>query len=135
MPDTPTSMSTEVAAQKPLVLLVDDFLDTRSMYAEFLDMSGFRVAEAQDGLEAVAKAVSLSPDLIVMDMSLPNLDGCEATRRIRADDKTAHIPIIAVSGHSGATIDEARRAGCDEYLTKPCLPDDLVARIQSLLER
>jgi two-component system, cell cycle response regulator DivK len=128
-------MSTDTPTQKPLVLLVDDFSDTRSMYAEFLTFSGFDVAEAADGLVAVEQTVALRPSLVVMDLSLPTLSGSEATRRIRADPRTAGIPVLVVSGHTGSEIDEARDAGCTDVLVKPCLPDELVARIQAALGR
>lgn len=128
-------MSTDADAQKPLVLLVDDFSDTRAMYAEFLEFSGFRVAEAADGLEALEKTTSLLPDLVVMDLTLPGIDGWAATRRIKADPLTAHIPVLAVSGHSGSEIEEAMAAGCVDCLVKPCLPDDLVDRIRLVLGR
>ena len=126
-------MSTDAHAQKPLVLLVDDFSDTRMMYAEFLELSGFRVVEAADGLDAVEKAVALVPDIVVMDLSLPGLDGWEATRRIKQDARTTSIPVIAVSGFSGAPAEEARAAGAVACLTKPVLPDDLALAISGAL--
>jgi two-component system, cell cycle response regulator DivK len=128
-------MSTDEGRQKPLVLLVDDFSDTRSMYAEFLSFSGFDVAEAGDGQEAVDQTVALRPSLVVMDLSLPGLSGSEATRRIRNDPRTAAIPVLVVSGHTGSEIDEARSAGCTDVLVKPCAPDELVARIEATLRR
>jgi two-component system, cell cycle response regulator DivK len=128
-------MSTDPLPQKPLVLLVDDFSDTRSMYAEFLSYCGFDVAEADDGLKAVEQTVALRPSLVVMDLSLPYLSGTEATRRIRADPRTAAIPVLVVSGHTGSEIEEARSAGCTDVLVKPCPPDELVARIQATLAR
>jgi len=126
-------MSTDADPQKPLVLVVDDFSDTRTMYAEFLEFSGFRVIEASDGYEALAQVAARKPDIVVMDLSLPGIDGWTATRRIKADPATAHIPIIAVSGHSGSEIEEAREAGCVDCLVKPCMPDDLVDRIRAVL--
>ena len=118
----------------PLILVVDDYQDAREMYAEYLQYSGFRVAEAKNGNEAVAQARSLKPDLILMDLSLPGMDGWEATRVLKADDATKHIPIVALTGHALAGASEgARKAGCDSFVTKPCLPDDLVVEVRRML--
>lgn len=118
----------------PLILVVDDYQDAREMYAEYLQFSGFRVAEAKNGNEAVEQAFALKPDLILMDLSLPGIDGWEATRRLKADDATKHIPIVALTGHALAGASEgARRAGCDSFVTKPCLPDDLVVEVRRML--
>ncbi len=119
----------------PLVLIVDDFEDNRAMYAVYLTYSGFEVAEAADGEEALKVARQRTPDLIVMDLSLPLMDGWEATRRLKADERTRHIPIIAVTGHALASHSRgALDAGCDAFLAKPCLPDVLVKKVQELLE-
>jgi CheY-like chemotaxis protein len=118
----------------PLILVVDDYQDAREMYAEYLQFSGFRVAEARNGNEAVAQAFALKPDLILMDLSLPGMDGWEATRRLKADDATRHIPIVALTGHALAGASEgAKKAGCDSFVTKPCLPDDLVVEVRRML--
>ena len=118
----------------PLILVVDDYQDAREMYAEYLQFSGFRVAEAKNGNEAVEKAFALKPDLILMDLSLPGMDGWEATRRLKADDATRHIPVVALTGHALAGASEgAKKAGCDSFVTKPCLPDDLVVEVRRML--
>ena len=118
----------------PLILVVDDYQDAREMYAEYLVFSGFRVAEARNGNEAVAQAFALTPDLILMDLSLPGMDGWEATRLLKADDRTRHIPVVALTGHALAGASEgARKAGCDSFVTKPCLPDDLVVEVRRML--
>ena len=118
----------------PLVLLVDDFPDNRQMYAEFLAFSGLRVAEAENGHEAVRKANTLMPDLVVMDLSLPGMDGWEATRRLKSDPKTKHILVMALTGHALAGHSKgAMEAGCDAFITKPCLPDRLLQEIQRML--
>ena len=120
--------------KSPLILVVDDYQDAREMYAEYLQFSGFRVAEAKNGNEAVEQAFALRPDLILMDLSLPGMDGWEATRRLKADDATKHIPIVALTGHALAGASEgARKAGCDSFVTKPCLPDDLVVEVRRML--
>jgi two-component system, cell cycle response regulator DivK len=118
----------------PLVLVVEDYQDAREMYAAYLQFSGFRVAEATNGFEAIDKTLELMPDIILMDLALPKMDGWEATRRLKLDDRTRHIPVVALTGHALAGHAEgARQAGCDSFVTKPCLPDALVAEIQRML--
>ena len=118
----------------PLILVVDDYQDAREMYAEYLQYSGFRVAEARNGNEAVAQAFELQPDLILMDLSLPGMDGWEATRVLKADERTKRIPVVALTGHALAGASEgAKKAGCDSFVTKPCLPDDLVVEVRRML--
>jgi len=122
--------------QRPRVLLVDDYPDAREMYSEYLDFSGFEVVEAANGMEALQRAVDESPDIILMDLSLPVMDGWEATRRLKADARTSAIPVVALTGHALAGISEgARRAGCDAFITKPCLPEDLVKEIRKILDQ
>jgi CheY-like chemotaxis protein len=119
---------------RPLILVVDDYEDAREMYAEYLAFSGFRVAEAKNGNDAVAQAFELRPDLILMDLSLPGMDGWEATKLLKADDRTKHIPVVALTGHALAGASEgARKAGCDSFVTKPCLPDELVVEVRRML--
>jgi len=121
-------------SQSPLVLVVEDYQDAREMYAAYLQFSGYRVAEAANGLEALDKTRELMPDIILMDLALPKMDGWEATRRLKADDRTKHIPIVALTGHALAGHAEgARQAGCDAFVTKPCLPDALVTEIERML--
>lgn len=121
---------------RPRVLLVDDYPDAREMYSEYLDFSGFEVIEAANGMEALQRAVEEGPDIVLMDLSLPVMDGWEATRRLKADPRTAGIPVVALTGHALAGISEgARKAGCDAFVTKPCLPEDLVKEIRKVLER
>jgi two-component system cell cycle response regulator DivK len=120
--------------QGPLVLVVEDYQDAREMYAAYLQFSGYRVAEATNGLEAIEKTLELMPDIILMDLALPKMDGWEATRRLKMDERTRHIPVVALTGHALAGHAEgARQAGCDSFVTKPCLPDALVAEIQRML--
>jgi two-component system, cell cycle response regulator DivK len=117
-----------------LVLVVEDYQDAREMYAAYLQFSGYRVAEATNGLEAIDKAIQLMPDIILMDLALPKVDGWEATKRLKSDPRTKHIPIVALTGHALAGFAEgAREAGCDAFVTKPCLPDALVAEIRRML--
>jgi two-component system cell cycle response regulator DivK len=119
---------------RPRVLLVDDYPDAREMYSEYLQFSGFDVVEATNGMEALQSAIDRSPDIILMDLSLPVMDGWEATRRLKADERTASIPVVALTGHALAGISEgAKQAGCDAFVTKPCLPEDLVKEIRRIL--
>ncbi|RKG66391.1 response regulator [Corallococcus sp. CA054B] len=121
---------------KPLVLVVDDYQDAREMYAEYLEFSGFRVAEAKNGQEALDKAFELVPDVILMDLSLPVMDGWEATRRLKGDSRTKAIPVVALTGHAlKGHSEDANEAGCDAYVTKPCLPDALVDQVKKMIAR
>ena len=121
-------------SRRPRVLLVDDYPDAREMYSEYLQYSGFEVIEAGNGVEALERALDSAPDIILMDLSLPVMDGWEATRRLKANKATADIPIVALTGHALAGILEgAKKAGCDAFVTKPCLPEDLVKEIQKVL--
>jgi len=123
-----------VNSERPRVLVVDDYPDAREMYAEYLQFSGFDVIEAGNGMEALERAADSAPDIILMDLSLPVMDGWEATRRLKADKATADIPIVALTGHALAGILEgAKKAGCDAFVTKPCLPEDLVKEIRKVL--
>src|SRR5262249_28342693 len=120
---------------RPRVLLVDDYPDAREMYTEYLEYSGFEVVEAGNGAEALQRAIDTSPDIILMDLSLPVMDGWEATRRLKAEPRTAAIPVVALTGHALAGISEgAKEAGCDAFVTKPCLPEDLVKEIRRILD-
>ena len=119
----------------PLILLAEDFEDARELYRDYLEFSGFNVLTANNGREAIEQAVTVQPDIILMDASMPVLDGWQATRELKANPKTKHIPILALTAHA---FDDARReakdVGCDGFVTKPCLPDDLVTRIRTVLE-
>jgi CheY-like chemotaxis protein len=118
----------------PTILIVDDYDDNRQMYAEFLVHAGFHVVEACNGAEALAKAIDLVPDLIVMDLSLPVIDGWEATRRLKSNPTTLHIPVVALTGHAlERHCREAQEAGCDGFLAKPCLPERLHETVRRML--
>jgi two-component system, cell cycle response regulator DivK len=120
----------------PLILVVDDFQDNREMYAEYLEFSGYRVGTATNGQEAIDRANELRPDVIVMDLSLPVLDGWEATRRLKAGPLTKDVPVIALTGHALKGHSQgAKEAGCDTFLAKPCLPQTLVEAINQLLDK
>ena len=121
---------------KPLILLVEDQSDLRRMYAQQLELSGFDVIEAGNGEDALTRTAADSPDVVLMDLSLPVLDGWEATRRLKTDERTAHIPIVALTAHDeSGDLQRATRAGCDWFVPKPCPPDALVVEIQRVLAR
>jgi CheY-like chemotaxis protein len=127
-------MSTQ--REMPLrVLLVEDTEDNRFMMRTLLEMSGYRVAEATNGAEAVRTAEHEKPEIILMDLSLPLVDGLAATRRIRELPDLRNVPIIAVSAHDTADFHaEALAAGCDAYITKPIdftELEDLITRLVS----
>jgi len=122
------------APARPLLLIVDDSWDNRAIYAEFLTFRGYRVAEAADGLEALDKVQALQPDLVVLDLSMPGMDGRETMRRLKADPLTRAIPILVLTGRLHLK-DAALAAGADAYVAKPCLPDELIAEIEELLQR
>ena len=123
---------------KPLaratILVVDDFDDTRHLLRTWLERKGFRVVEAENGMEAVNEAVSESPDLIIMDLEMPELDGLAATRKIRECDHLANVPIVAVSAYGTERFRGlALQAGCTEYVSTPFEPSDLERLIRSYL--
>ena len=121
---------------KRLFLVVEDFEDSRYMLRQLLELAGYRVVEATDGEEAIELAVTRRPELILMDLSLPKLDGLSATRRIRQQQGLSHVPIVAVSAHdSPGTRTEALAAGCNEYVTKPIDFDQLSLLLHRLLPR
>jgi len=121
---------------KQVCLLVEDFEDSRFMMRRLLEMAGYGVVEASDGEQAVELAVQEHPALILMDLSLPKLDGLAATRRIRRHEGVAKTPIVAVSAHdSSESRTEALAAGCDEYVTKPIDFDQLNELLQRFLPR
>lgn len=117
------------------ILLVEDNEMNRDMLSRRLTRKGFDVIVAVDGVEAVALAASDGPDLILMDMSLPGMDGWEATRRVKAAPETNHIPVIALTAHAmSSDREKALEAGCDDYDTKPVELERLLGKIERLLE-
>lgn len=116
------------------VLLVEDNEDNLIVYRTILDHVGYRVIEARDGEEGVARALADLPDLILMDVSLPKMDGWEATRRIKADEGTRRIPIIAVTAHAlDDDREKATQVGCDGYLAKPVAPRRVVEEVERFI--
>jgi CheY-like chemotaxis protein len=118
----------------PLILVIDDVEDNRTVYSELFELMGFRVLTAGDGTEGLATARDGKPDIVLLDLGLPNIDGWEVARRLRADPETKEISIVALTGER---TEEARAraftAGVDAYLTKPCRPCDVVEEIRRRL--
>ncbi len=117
----------------PLLLVVEDMEETYELVSDLLAESGYQVVGAGNGIDAVDTAVRLLPDLILMDLSLPIMGGCEAARLLKSDERTRDIPIIALTGHINF-LELARAAGCDAFLTKPCPPERLLKEIRAALE-
>lgn len=105
------------------VLVVEDDTDNRHIVAKVLSVAGYEIVEAADGIEALSLAHSTQPDLILMDLALPRLDGWEATRQLKSDPATRTIPVVALTAVAmRGDEEEARAAGCDDYITKPARP-------------
>jgi two-component system cell cycle response regulator DivK len=116
------------------ILVVEDQEDNRQILRDLLANAGFEMIEAEDGVQAIAAASQHRPDLILMDIQLPTLDGYEATRRIKADPALSAIPIIVVTSYAlSGDDDKAREAGCDAYVAKPYSPRALLAKIREFL--
>jgi CheY-like chemotaxis protein len=124
------------ATDTPLtVLIVDDFDDTRLLLRTWLERRGFRVVEADNGFQAISQAETEAPDLIIMDMQMPQLDGLSATRRIRNLQSLNSVPIVAVSAYGADQFrEQALAAGCDEYVSTPFEPATLEGIIRSLVQ-
>ena len=120
----------------PKILLVEDNEMNRDMLSRRLQRKGYEVVLAVDGPSGVEMALTHAPDLVLMDMSLPVLDGWEATRRLKADAATQHIPVIALTAHAmSSDREKALEAGCDDYDTKPIELSRLLGKIEVLLSR
>ena len=117
------------------ILVVEDTPDNRQILRDLLTSAGYEVIEAFNGAEGVAAAIEHLPDLILMDIQLPVLDGYEATRRIKAHAATAKIPVIAVTSYALSGDEaKAREAGCDGYVAKPFSPRQLLAKVREFLQ-
>ena len=129
-------MADQAAKQtKELVLIVDDYDEGREICAEYLAFHGYEIAEARDGEEALAKARELLPDLILLDLALPKVDGWEVARRLRSDESTADLLILALTAHA---LDDLRQraldVGCNGVVTKPVIPKDLARQVREALD-
>ena len=117
-----------------LVLIVDDNSDTRDLYSFYLRTRGYTVRTAHDGRQGVELALRLKPDVIVMDLSMPALDGINATKQLRRDARTRNLPIVIFTGYPARAIhDGALEAGADAFVTKPCLPEDLEHQVRRVI--
>jgi DNA-binding response OmpR family regulator len=117
------------------VLIVEDFADSRDMYMEFLQAQGFEVTGAEDGLAALRAIESATPDVVVLDVALPKLDGLSVLRKLRADARYARLPVLTLSASLGADYQNAAMAaGATAALEKPCLPEDLLAAVRKVLK-
>jgi len=114
------------------VLLVEDSEDDRAVCIHFLTIRGFQVTTAVSGREGLEKAVQLQPDVILLDLWLPEIGGWEATKRLKSDERTKHIPIIIITGHSYIQADVL---ASDGLLVKPCLPNDLEDEILRVMNK
>jgi two-component system, cell cycle response regulator DivK len=120
---------------RPLILVVDDTHDSRELFVEYLRIAGFDAEQAASGHEAIEKAAVLRPAAIVMDLEMPDMDGWEATRRLKADERTKAIPVVALSAHvmEGART-KATEAGCAGFLPKPCYPTQVSEELKRILD-
>lgn len=141
MPEGPLARTLKEKGLKALmenhsatVLLVDDYPDTLEMWTMYLRAQGYAVSTADNGIDALAMARSEHPNLVILDLDLPGISGCEVARRLRGADDTARIPLIAATGYSAdRQLDDARDAGFNAILVKPCDPEGLVRTIESVL--
>jgi two-component system, cell cycle response regulator DivK len=113
------------------ILIIEDSADEREIYALHLSLKGYRVSMASDGKEGVEKAFELHPNLILIDLWLPTIGGWEATRRLKADERTKDCPVVVITGHA---VIRPGTLECDEWLTKPCPLDELDATIAKVLK-
>ena len=119
----------------PTILIVEDNEDNRIVYSTMLRHFGFAVDEAENGAEGILKARTKLPDLILMDIAIPLVDGWEAVQRLKRDPITAGIPIVALTAHAmPADREKAIQVGCDGYLAKPCEPRAVVEEVRRILE-
>ncbi len=128
------STSTAIAKAAATILVIEDYSDTRELLSGMLRYKGFRVIEAEDGLEGLLKAGANYPDLIILDLALPEMDGVEAARRIHAQPKLAHTPIFVISAFVTPEVEaDVRAAGCVEVFPKPFDVEQLMAKINATL--
>src|SRR5262245_43050502 len=123
-------------SERPLILVVEDHKDARDLCAAFLRHEGFRVVTAKDGRQGRDQALQLRPDLIVMDLALPAIDGASVTRILRNHERTASIPVIAVTAYDPVSFGErAIAAGCERFHQKPLVLENLVKDIRQLISK
>jgi two-component system, cell cycle response regulator DivK len=123
------------ASTQPLVLIVDDYQDCCDMYGTYLALLGYRVLKATDGPEALRLAHDSLPDVILMDIGLPGIDGFEVTRRLKGEQITRPIPVIALTAQTPVQPELMRTLGFETTITKPCLPEALATEVQRVIHR
>ena len=132
MSDEPVSAPAP-PARPARVLIVDDLQDGRELLGDYLSLAGFEVLEAENGKLGVEKALAEQPSVILMDLTMPVMDGWEASRLLKDDPRTRAIPIIALSGHSLEGEVGVKKPACDSYLVRPCRPAAVVAEVKRIL--
>jgi two-component system, cell cycle response regulator DivK len=126
----------DASGRRQLILLVEDSVDLREFYAEYLTYAGFSVVTAINGHEALRMARLLRPDLVLMDLRMPGMDGLEATADLKRNPDLAHIPVVAFTADVTPDVAaRARHAGCAEFIAKPAVPDDVARTIADVLGR
>src|SRR5689334_14340615 len=128
-------MSGRRLLMKSTILVVDDVEEVREMCAQYLAHEGYGVAVASNGQEAVAKTTEILPTAVLMDLSLPVMGGLEATKRIKSDPRTQHIPVILLTAQTRSGSAAVIESGCEGFLVKPAAPRDIVAEIERVLKR
>jgi two-component system cell cycle response regulator DivK len=120
---------------KPKILIADDDADNREIAKDALELAGYDVVIAVDGEETLEKIAAERPDVVLLDLSMPKVDGWEVARRVRANPNLPHVPIIAFTAHAlvGEEL-KAKSAGCDDFLTKPCVPKAIIERVTHWLK-
>ena len=121
---------------RPLVLLIEDFDDAREMYSEYLEFTGLRTIGVPDAVKGIRLAEELQPHVILMDAALPGLSGWDATKQLKSNPATRHIPVLMLTGHVlGDARERALAAGADGFMAKPCLPDELARQVLAALQK
>ncbi len=128
-------MAAGIPGNKHLVLIVEDDVDAREAYDRFLVLNGFRTAVASDGREALRKIASLQPDLVVMDLAMPTLNGREAIQAMRDSKTIKRIPVLVLTAHGRDGSETVRSLDCEGFLIKPCPPSELLAEVNRVLQR
>ena len=129
-------MSEPALSQRPLILVADDDEDILALLEVRLELAGYEVVTARNGAEALRKAQEQLPDLAVLDVMMPKLDGFELTRRLRSEEVTSRMPIILLTARAqDADVDQGFEAGADDYIRKPFSPQELRSRVQAILGR
>lgn len=118
------------------VLVAEDNMDNRIIAVEILEAFGYEVVQASNGLEAMEMTVKEKPDLVLLDLSMPKMDGWEVVQQLKSSDETSKIPVIAFTAHAMMGDDrKAKDAGCDDYIAKPCTPKNLIKKVDEWVDK